>query len=77
MTRHSRVGFVNERDASAPPSPTVPDPVVLQRQVRALAAAVEQLADAVDVLSDPAAPRSYADEHVRRAREALGMAWAG
>lgn len=77
MTRHSRVGFVNERDTSAPSSPAVPDPDVLQRQVRALAAAVEQLADAVDVLTDPDTPSAYADEHVRRAREALGAAWSG
>jgi hypothetical protein len=47
----------------------------LVSQVRALAMAVEQLADAVDLLSEDGAPTAFVDEHVEQARVALRSIW--
>lgn len=46
-----------------------------QVQVRALAAALEQLADAIDVLSETGTPTEYVDEHVQQARLHLMAIW--
>lgn len=72
MTRHTRVGLVRERFPE-PPGP--PDLGTIQAQVRALAAAVEQLADAIDVLTAPDTPPVYADDHVTSARQELHAVW--
>ena len=74
MTRHTRVSLVHER---TPASPETSDLADLQAQVRALAAAVEQLADAIDVLTAPDSPPAYADDHVTSAREELRAVWGG
>lgn len=76
MTLHTRVGLIHERDPQPPSTPTGTDPAVVLAQVRALAAAVEQLSDAIDVLTETGTPDAYADEHVRRAREVLHAVWA-
>ena len=47
----------------------------LVAQVRALGAAVEQLANAVDLLSEEHAPTPFVDEHVEQARLALRAIW--
>ncbi len=61
------------------PTPNVPAdapaPVVTPAQLRALGAAIEQLADAIDVVTDGGTPSTYADEHVRAAREQLRTVW--
>ena len=62
--------------SSAPPVVAdVATPVVTPDQVRALAAAIEQLANAIDVVTETGTPTRYADEHVQRARDVLGTIW--
>lgn len=46
----------------------------LVAQTRALSLAVEQLADAIDLLTEDA-PTAYVDEHVEQARLALKAIW--
>ncbi len=75
MTRHTRVGLIRERETTPPPAADSADPDVVAARLRALGAAIEQLADAIDVLTEPGTPALYADEHVRRAREELHAVW--
>lgn len=76
MTRRTLVRALPGSPTSTPPA-DAPAPVVTPAQLRALAAAIEQLADAIDVVTDEATPSTYADEHVRVAREQLRTVWDG
>ena len=62
-------------NSSTPPVAADVTTVVTPDQVRALAAAVEQLANAIDVVTETGTPTDYADEHVQRAREVLRTIW--